>query len=165
MKTLLQFTATIFFTFLAFSNIYAQNIEQISPIRAKLMARNGALMIDVRETDEVKALAYDVDGIVNIPLSEFKDRLNEIPQDRAIIVACRSGNRSSQAAKILHQNGYSDISNMEGGMMAWQAKKLEVITDGLSSKKACCSDPNSKNCNPDGTCKKPSKRKRNKKNK
>jgi len=124
--------------FFSFQGVKAQSVEQISPIKAKLMARNGAMMIDVREPDEVKALAYDVDGIVNIPLSEFQNRLNEIPKDKKIILACRSGNRSMRAATILAKSGYTQVYNMEGGIKGWQAKNLEVIVNGEKSKKACC---------------------------
>ena len=130
-------------------------LEEISVFKAKLMARNGALMVDVREKDEVAELAYDVDGIINIPLSEFKARINELPKDKKLIMACRSGNRSLKAANILLENGYTNVVNMKGGMMMWQSKNLGVIQNGKPAvKKACCAHPNSKNCNPDGTCKK-----------
>ena len=59
---------------LAITSSFAQEIKQISPIRAKLMARNGAVMIDVREANEVKELAYAVEGILTIPLSEIQNR-------------------------------------------------------------------------------------------
>lgn len=139
---------------LAITSSFAQEIKQISPIRAKLMARNGAVMIDVREPNEVKELAYAVEGILTIPLSEIQHRLNEIPKNKDIILACASGNRSQKAANFLVKTGYKKVSNMEGGISAWQAKKLEVISKGKTSKKACCANPDSKNCNPDGSCKK-----------
>ncbi len=141
------------FAFLAFlSNVQAQEITQISPVRAKLMARNGAMMIDVREKDEVQALAYDVKGIVNIPLSEFEFRLSEIPKDKDVIVACRSGHRSSQAAEMLAKNGFTKIYNMEGGMLLWKEKDLGVIVNGQKApKKACCAK-GSKSCAKGSKC-------------
>lgn len=143
----------MFIPFVQSATAQDTGIEQISPIRAKLMARNGAIMIDVRTPDEVAALAYDVEGIKTIPLSEIKDRMNEIPKDKKIILACASGKRSQKAAVILSNAGYTEIANMEGGIAAWQSKDLAVIKDGKSTTKSCCADPNSKNCNPDGTCK------------
>ncbi|TAK42636.1 MAG: rhodanese-like domain-containing protein, partial [Saprospiraceae bacterium] len=150
------------FAFL-FGTISAQaqesaSLEQVGPIKATLMVRNGALMVDVREKDEVAELAYDVENIINIPLSELESRLSEIPKDKQLVMACRSGNRSRQAANILIKNGYTNLVNLEGGMLAWQEKNLAVIQGGKSTKKAaCCADPKSKNCNPDGTCKTPAK--------
>jgi rhodanese-related sulfurtransferase len=129
-------------------------LEEISPIRAKLMVHNGSLLVDVREKDEVAALAYDVENIINIPLSEFEDKMVDLPKDKHLIIACRSGKRSLKAANILVDNGYTNLANLEGGILAWQKKNLDVITNGKTTKKACCANPNSKDCNPDGTCKK-----------
>ena len=133
------------------------DLTEISPIRAKLMVRNGALLVDVREDDEVAEIAYDVENIINVPLSELESRITEVPKDKELIIACRSGNRSRMAAKMLDENGYMNLKNLDGGMLAWQEKNLEVISNGKSTKKACCANPNSKDCNPDGTCKKPAK--------
>ena len=130
------------------------DLEEISPIRAKLMVRNGSLMVDVREKDEVAELAYDVENIINVPLSELENHFAEIPKDKQLVIACRSGNRSRKAANILMENGFTNLVNLDGGILAWQEKNLEVITNGATTKKACCVNPNSKDCNPDGTCKK-----------
>lgn len=127
--------------------------NDVSVIRAKLMLRNGSTMIDVRDPDEVAAVAYDVENVINIPLSQLKTRLSEVPKDRSLVIACQSGKRSEQASMILLKNGYTDLVNMEGGMNAWQEKDLEVFVAGKTDKKACCADPKSKDCNPDGTCK------------
>ncbi|HQV51911.1 MAG: rhodanese-like domain-containing protein [Flavobacteriales bacterium] len=127
--------------------------KDVSVIRAKLMLRNGSTMIDVREKEEVAEVAYDVENVINIPLSQLQARMSEVPKDKPLVIACQSGSRSEQASMILLENGYTDLVNMEGGMNAWQEKGLEVIADGKSDKKACCADPKSKDCNPDGTCK------------
>ncbi len=129
-------------------------LEQISVIKAKLMERNGALMVDVREVDELAVVAYDVENIINVPLSELEERMDEIPKDRDIIMVCRSGNRSGEVAKKLLENGYKTVVNMEGGILAWQEKEFAVIKNGKTTqKKACCAKANSKNGNLDGTCK------------
>ncbi len=124
-------------------------IQQKSPQEVKAMlADDNIMMIDVRTPDELKSKAYDVENIVNIPLDEFEQHLNEIPKEKTIIVACRSGKRSSKAAHILLENGYTNIVNLEGGILKWEKEGLGTI-----AKSSCCSDPNSPNCNPDGTCK------------
>lgn len=143
---LIALTATV-------SNAQNAELKDVSVIRAKLLLRNGSTMIDVREPDEVAEVAYDLDKVINIPLSQLEGRMSEIPKDKPLVIACQSGGRSRKASNILLQNGYSDLVNMEGGMSAWMDKGFEVIKDGKSSKKACCADPKSKDCNPDGTCK------------
>lgn len=116
------------------------------------ISKENVLIIDVREPDELAELAYDVKNIKNIPLGELESRLTEIPKDKQVVVVCKRGGRSSQAYELLKEKGYINIANMEGGMEAWSEKGLPTLT--RSEKKACCSNPNSKDCNPDGTCKK-----------
>lgn len=86
----------------------------------------GATFVDVRESPEVTDLAYDLPGTLHIPLSELPGRLGEIPTDRPVILACRSGRRSVQAAKLLQENGYATVSSLAGGIIAWQAADLPV---------------------------------------
>lgn len=135
------------------SNTEAE-IQEKSPQEVQAMlGDDNIVMIDVRSADELKTKAYDVDGIINIPLDEFDQRLNEIPKDKTIIVACRSGKRSSKAANILLENGYQNIINLDGGILKWEKEGLDIIAQS-----ACCSDPSSANCNPDGTCKEEDKK-------
>ena len=47
-------------------------------------------------------------------------RLNEIRRDVPIVVICRSGSRSQAAADLLLAHGFSEVSNVQGGMLAWQ---------------------------------------------
>ncbi len=47
-------------------------------------------------------------------------RLNELPRDKEIIVTCRSGNRSGQVADFLREQGFSNVHNMAGGIVAWE---------------------------------------------
>lgn len=78
-------------------------------------------LIDVREPQEFKS--GFIPGAVNIPLSQLRNRLAEIPRDRAIFLYCRSGMRSKQAAKVLAKSGYSNLAHLQGGMMAWKGKR------------------------------------------
>lgn len=131
--------------------------EAVTVDEALALSKEGALVIDVREPDELAELAYDVENIKNIPLGELESRLAEVPKNKQVIVVCKKGGRSSQAYELLKNNGFENISNMQGGMNAWSEKGLPTLADG--EKKACCENPNSKDCNPDGTCKKTSDKK------
>ncbi len=84
---------------------------------AALRDNPDVLLLDVREPDEYEA--GHIPGIMLIPMGEVADRLSEIPQDKTIIVTCRSGNRSAQIADLLRSSGYSRVHNMEGGLLAW----------------------------------------------
>ena len=82
------------------------------------------LVIDVREQDEYND--SHIPGITLIPMSTIADRLAEIPKDKTVIVTCRSGNRSSQVASFLREQGFTNIHDMAGGIVAWQNAGLPV---------------------------------------
>jgi rhodanese-related sulfurtransferase len=77
-------------------------------------------LIDVRE-------AYEFDefniGATLIPLGELPDRLEEIEawKDQEILIHCRSGARSGRAKEYLTSEGYTNVRNVLGGMLAWQS--------------------------------------------
>jgi rhodanese-related sulfurtransferase len=80
-------------------------------------------LIDVREVDEVARLA--VEGAVNIPLTEFTGRLDELPDGR-VYVMCAAGGRSAQAVEYLTARGY-DAVNVAGGIFAWRDAGHDVV--------------------------------------
>ena len=85
---------------------------------------DNVLVLDVREQWE-----YDeghIPGVTLIPMGEVPDRLSEIPTDKEVIVTCRSGNRSGQVTEYLRQEGFDNVHNMEGGIVAWEAAGLPV---------------------------------------
>lgn len=91
---------------------------------AAVKDRDDVIVIDVREQWE-----YDeghIPGVTLIPMAEVPNRLSEIPTDKEVIVTCRSGNRSNQVATFLREQGYTNIHNMQGGILDWQAAGLPV---------------------------------------
>ena len=81
----------------------------------------GAQLIDVRETDEYAEVRAQ--GAVNIPMSEFVGRIDQIDLDRDIYVICKLGGRSAQVAEYLEQRGIEAI-NVNGGTDGWVAAGL-----------------------------------------
>lgn len=121
---------------------------EISTKEALELSKKDVLFVDVRSTEEVAEMAYDVKNIINVPLDELEQNLDKLPKDKQIVLVCKSGGRSAQAYDLLKEKGYSKISSMSGGITEWSDLKYPVTTG-----KACCADPSSANCNPDGTCK------------
>ncbi len=76
------------------------------------------ILIDVRTPEEFAS--GHINGAVNIPLDQIGNRISEIPQDKPVILYCRSGNRSNQAADILEGAGLTGIYDL-GGVIAWTA--------------------------------------------
>ncbi len=80
-------------------------------VREKIKA--GALVVDVRTPAEFASGAYQ--GAINIPLDQVEKRLADFgDRKHAIVVYCRSGNRSGQAKVLLEKNGFSDVTNGGG---------------------------------------------------
>lgn len=96
------------------------------------LQNRGALLLDVREPDEYAQ--GHAPGSTLIPLGQLEQRLNEITgyKNKPVAVICRSGRRSAQAAKLLEQAGFSTVSNVEGGMLAWEKAGLPVVTGPAS---------------------------------
>ena len=92
---------------------------------ARRIQSGQVLMLDVREADEWAAgRAPDA---THMALSELRPA--EVPTDRPVIAMCRSGNRSGKAALALAAAGV-DVINITGGMKAWEAAGLPVVTEG-----------------------------------
>jgi rhodanese-related sulfurtransferase len=75
--------------------------------------------VDVRTPAEFAALRADSEHVKNHPLDQIHTL--DLPKDADIYLSCRSGARSGQAQKILMQKGYKHVTNVLGGMMAWEA--------------------------------------------
>lgn len=126
--------------------------ETIAVKEAVEILKSNAILIDVREPDELTEQSFDVKNSINIPLDSIESNINSIPKDKQVILACQRGGRSQKAYVFLKGKGFTNIANLEGGMNAWDEAGLPTKT-GVTTNKACCANPNSKDCNPDGTCK------------
>ncbi|SEF51798.1 NADPH-dependent 2,4-dienoyl-CoA reductase, sulfur reductase [Caloramator fervidus] len=82
--------------------------------------RNEYFIVDVRTDLEYEA--GHIEGALNIPVDELRNRINEIPRDKKIIVYCKVGLRGYVAYRILVQNGF-DVYNLSGGYDIYQASK------------------------------------------
>ena len=79
------------------------------------------MVLDVRTPGEWDS--GHIEGATNIHAGLLERRLGEIPRDRPIAVMCGSGHRASIAASLLKRHGYKDVSNVAGGMTAWNASQ------------------------------------------
>ncbi|MEH1016171.1 MBL fold metallo-hydrolase [Micromonospora sp. CPCC 206060] len=88
-------------------------------LRAALDTDEPPVVLDVRNSGEREGGA--IDGSLHVPLAELPHRLDLVPADRAVVVHCAGGYRSSVAASLLRHHGRSDVSDLLGGYAAWQA--------------------------------------------
>lgn len=85
---------------------------------------NGAYFLDVRNPDELLAEPA-LDNAVNIPRSEIRDHLSELPKDQPIYVYCAAGLRGYNVARILAQHGFEAI-NLDGGLKTYRTAKYQL---------------------------------------
>jgi rhodanese-related sulfurtransferase/glyoxylase-like metal-dependent hydrolase (beta-lactamase superfamily II) len=103
--------------------------ERISALSVaeELASAGPPLLLDIRNPREWAT--KHVEGSVNVPLNHLQERIAEIPRDRRIAVHCAGGYRSSIAAGILQQYGITNLAEMAGGIAAWEAAKLPVVSE------------------------------------
>jgi glyoxylase-like metal-dependent hydrolase (beta-lactamase superfamily II)/rhodanese-related sulfurtransferase len=84
-----------------------------------------ALYIDVRSLDEYRS--GSVPGAICIPHDQITQQVSQVPHDKPVVLYCRSGKRSAKAKEELNKLGYDNISEIEGGFMAWQSSGNPVF--------------------------------------
>ena len=82
-------------------------------------------ILDVRRPGEWKLSS--IEGSVNIPLNHLNERYEEIPNDKELVVHCTSGYRSSIAVSLLEKNNFTNVSDLVGGISAWEAANLKTV--------------------------------------
>ncbi|MGH9597504.1 MAG: rhodanese-like domain-containing protein, partial [Edaphobacter sp.] len=93
----------------------------VEELKRKLDAKEDIFVLDVREPHEYLIANL---GAPQIPVGEVERRIGELAaqKDREVIVHCRSGARSQKAALVLKQAGFTNVSNLAGGILAWADK-------------------------------------------
>ncbi|OIJ14432.1 rhodanese [Anaerobacillus alkalilacustris] len=114
----------LFFGYKQFQTIgIAQiNTDQLAEMRMN-DDQEDIVYIDVREPHEFKN--GHINGMVNVPLSQLENNYDIIPKEKTVVIFCRSGNRSLQAANILKDIGYKDLVNVKGGILDWKGEVVK----------------------------------------
>ncbi|WP_214858750.1 rhodanese-like domain-containing protein [Exiguobacterium sp. s191] len=96
-----------------------KGVKQVSTTELKpLLNDRKRFYLDVRTPAEFKG--NHIKGFKNIPLQTLNSQLNQIPKDKEVLVICQSGMRSKQAVKVLKRAGYTNVTEVRGGMNAWR---------------------------------------------
>lgn len=119
-----------------------EEAQQVCPTTTRRLIGEGALVVDVRESDEMARTAFDVPAIVNIPLLKLELRFDALSKDREPVLVCEGGTRRLKATDYLQFQGFTRVSNMDGGLLRWMrnsfpvtGQRFEVPTASVS---ACC---------------------------
>ena len=97
----------------------SQNYLTATELKSMFMNQEDFLLVDVREPWEFEE--FHIPGAQLIPMGLFKDgsAISQLPRDRQIVLQCQSGSRSANCLEILVDAGISNVTHLEGGIMAW----------------------------------------------
>jgi rhodanese-related sulfurtransferase len=118
--------------------------REVCPTTTRRLLSEGALLVDVREFAEVAQVAFDVPGVLLMPMSELQQRFAELPRDRDLVLVCQVGQRSLKATYFLMYHGYTRVANMEGGIVKWARKGFPIrgaVPLGPATAASCCGTP------------------------
>jgi rhodanese-related sulfurtransferase len=99
--------------------IPTKGVRQITTdqLKTELTDKNKQF-VDVRTPGEFKG--NHIKEFKNIPLNQLSQKSNSLSKEKEVVVICQSGMRSQQAAKMLKNLGFKQITNVKGGMSAWR---------------------------------------------
>lgn len=112
-------------------NLLNGEFKKVPVTAARKLVEENAFIIDAREENEY-AVGHVVNAI-NIPLSQFRNRLHEIPHDRPVYIYCRSSQRSYNMVRALGQRGYTNVYNMDGSFLG--ISEYEFYNDQVTGRK------------------------------
>ncbi len=105
------------------TNPYFPEVTDVQPQEVKENAAS-LVLIDVREEAEFVGELGHIHGAKLIVLSTIPEQVKSLPKDQTIVFVCRSGGRSAQAASFAKNAGFTDVYNMQGGMLLWNQLNL-----------------------------------------
>lgn len=107
------------------------SIEQFEKL---LVEKSNALILDVRTPEEFAA--GHVKGAVNLNIYDagFKDGLAKLDKAKPVLVYCKAGSRSADAASQMKELGFGEVYNFSGGMLAWSNSNKPMVSDKEGSK-------------------------------
>tara|TARA_R110000868_G_C10967898_1_gene769300 strand:+ start:985 stop:1278 length:294 start_codon:yes stop_codon:yes gene_type:complete len=77
-------------------------------------------LIDVRESKEVASTPMENMPYIHIPMNDIPNRINEIDDEKQIVIFCHSGGRSAHVCEFLYTRGFENVFNLVGGITAWK---------------------------------------------
>jgi len=97
----------------------------VQELRARMEGGGKLVVLDVRRDDEWEG--GHIAGAIHIPLGHLGERLKEVPRNLPIAVVCNVGNRASIGASILRREGYGEVYNVLGSMIAWRNAAYQIV--------------------------------------
>jgi NADPH-dependent 2,4-dienoyl-CoA reductase/sulfur reductase-like enzyme/rhodanese-related sulfurtransferase len=99
--------------------------KSVTPLQVKrrLESDKDFVLLDVRTPAEVQSERFKNERIVHIPVGKLRERINELPRDKDIIIFCKTSLRAWEAQRILEGEGFTRVWFLDGGLAAWPYPK------------------------------------------
>ena len=99
---------------------------KISPQNLVALSNNEtAFIVDLRDSEQFQN--GHITGSINIPFLNLSNRINEIPQDKSVILVCEMGNVSPNAGELLKKEGFKELLILKGGINEWRIQNLPLV--------------------------------------
>lgn len=99
---------------MTYKNVSAEEFKELIDKQKK------AVVIDVRSEGEAREGIIAGAKVINLMSPGFRSSLDKIPKDSTLLMYCRSGNRSASACRMAAELGFTDVYNLQGGVMDWR---------------------------------------------
>jgi len=115
------------FVLLSCSSNDPSNVLSAKVFRDEIAKAEDAQVLDVRTTEE-----FEIGHLPNAVLADwngdqFDAQLAQIAKDKPVFVYCHSGNRSASAAEYMRENGYTNVKELDGGMVSWMENGFQTV--------------------------------------
>lgn len=102
-----------------------ENLANVSQFKS-IAEQNNTILIDVRTSEEFSQ--SQIAGAINIDFysDDFVEQISNLDKNKSYAIYCRSGNRSEAATKLFLEHGFKKVTNLQGGIMAWESENAEV---------------------------------------
>lgn len=123
------------------SAVLAQTQLTTNDFQNKLKTTKEAQLLDVRTPEEYSQGHLEKAENIDYRNEAFKNQVEKLDKNKPVFVYCLSGGRSGQAAKILHEKGFTDVYDMQGGYLKWTSsgKLIDAPKDATASNKGMSS--------------------------
>ena len=112
----------------------SQTFTNLSPKEFKsVFEKENAILLDVRTPQEINGGMIENASTIDFYDADFSKKIAKIQKDKTVYVYCKSGGRSSKAAKMLLESGQAKVVNLKGGIMAWNTNRMP-LTKSTSKK-------------------------------
>lgn len=103
------------------------NIINVTGNQVNELCKTGAVLVDIREEYDTVARQFDVENLLLLPYSVFKDHYDKLPRDITLIIADGVGTRSKDTVIFLKSKGFDNVVNLAGGIVDWVKAGNKVI--------------------------------------